>query len=637
MIKNTKKLKKRLLFIYLTLIFTVFSFFTIYSFRFDVLEILHEHGDISFEIDKDTQKRIQDEFSKYEVNNANITVFKEILQKELPGYSHIVSYLHELDLEEEGASEGYSFFMYDRTPYKEAESYWNTINAHCMNTDVLITAIPLLTSYFLWFGIVAIIFSLLLGALFYLILSKGWLKNICLKFYKKFLSKVKIQHFNRLSTQMVIVNILAVAVAGSVFFTAFTYRNIFFELINDAFYQQEDFTQFVNELEDVTTTLKMNKKNKKIVETHLNHIDEYCEAYLYKEKDGNVFYAGGDRGSITERFYYNPLNLYSVDAITTPMMYTYAIPFQDQVATLLIYSYPLVQYAIPFQWTIVIVAFSLYLIILLSFIHKKIIKIKQMQEDVSVLSSGDWKHEVSVKGNDELAELGEDLNQMRASFLENMENEKAARDANKNLISAMSHDLRTPLTTLNGYLEIIQLEKGDKEKREEYIKRCLDKVEEITELSNKMFEYSLVFTSEGDSEMQTVSLQKICASLKDHSSYLKLLGYQVKEDFVDSPLFINGNEMMLKRVLNNLFSNIQKYADKQKEINICLSVEKNQMKLMMINHKKQNINHVESNGIGLKSVRKIVALHQGECYINDNDNEFMIIITLAMKEGLACH
>ncbi|NBK99709.1 MAG: HAMP domain-containing histidine kinase, partial [Erysipelotrichia bacterium] len=313
-------------------------------------------------------------------------------------------------------------------------------------------------------------------------------------------------------------------------------------------------------------------------------------------------------------------------------IYTYALPFKEQVGMLLIYSYPLINYAQPFQYVVLLVAFSIYLLIMLYCIQAKIITIKKIQEDISILASGDLAHEIQVADNDELGDLANHLNQMRVSFLENIESEKEARNANRDLISAMSHDLRTPLTTLNGYLEIVQLEKGDKKKREEYIKRCLNKVEEISDLSNKMFEYSLVFSNDDNVEMQYVNGKDIKQVLEDHIQYLKVLGFHVQSEYINCESMVYVNMMMFKRIFNNLFSNIQKYADKSEDVIVLCTHKKDQWKFVLANAKNKQVGQVESNRIGLKSVRKIVALHHGECYINDSDDQFRVIITIPMEE-----
>ncbi|MCB6289113.1 sensor histidine kinase, partial [[Clostridium] scindens] len=63
-------------------------------------------------------------------------------------------------------------------------------------------------------------------------------------------------------------------------------------------------------------------------------------------------------------------------------------------------------------------------------------------------------------GSDEIGQLSDELRSMQKSFYDNMQNEKKARKANQELITTLSHDLRTPLTSLLGYLELIRYREG---------------------------------------------------------------------------------------------------------------------------------------------------------------------------------
>ncbi|MCB6566790.1 hypothetical protein LI169_17195, partial [Desulfovibrio desulfuricans] len=71
-----------------------------------------------------------------------------------------------------------------------------------------------------------------------------------------------------------------------------------------------------------------------------------------------------------------------------------------------------------------------------------------IQEDASILSQGDWNHTFRYKGIDEIGELSDELRCMQSTYYENMQNEKKARQANQELVTSLSHDLRTPLTSL---------------------------------------------------------------------------------------------------------------------------------------------------------------------------------------------
>lgn len=117
----------------------------------------------------------------------------------------------------------------------------------------------------------------------------------------------------------------------------------------------------------------------------------------------------------------------------------------------------------------------------------------RVKKEILIMADGDLEHSVTVKGRDEIGILARNLDEMRLALEENIRQEQEGKKANHDLIRSVSHDLRTPMTTLYGYLEILDQKKCPDGKQEEYIRRCIDKVEEIRALSDKMFEYALIY------------------------------------------------------------------------------------------------------------------------------------------------
>ena len=81
--------------------------------------------------------------------------------------------------------------------------------------------------------------------------------------------------------------------------------------------------------------------------------------------------------------------------------------------------------------------------------------------------------------------------------MDRMNSERAAQEANNQLITSMSHDIRTPLTSLIGYLDIISGHKYKNEQElQKYIGSCSDKAVQLKDLSDKLFQYFLVYNNE---------------------------------------------------------------------------------------------------------------------------------------------
>ena len=93
--------------------------------------------------------------------------------------------------------------------------------------------------------------------------------------------------------------------------------------------------------------------------------------------------------------------------------------------------------------------------------------------------------------DDELAELAFGIDQMRCSILTHQKAEEQIRSANSQLVTAMSHDLRTPLTTLQIYTDILRLQKYEPDQLADYLNKIDAKAAQIKQLADNIFTYSL--------------------------------------------------------------------------------------------------------------------------------------------------
>ena len=103
-----------------------------------------------------------------------------------------------------------------------------------------------------------------------------------------------------------------------------------------------------------------------------------------------------------------------------------------------------------------------------------------------------------------------------------------------------------------------------------------------------------------------------------------LVEYNVSHD--DAAISINLE--MMKRVVNNLISNIYKYADKKQTVHIQCMYENHHLKLSMQNSVRTTDVQTESNHIGLESVKRVIKLHEGTCCYKIDNNIFMISIEI---------
>ena len=590
--------------IYLSALIFFLSFFCIYSLRYSIYDFLDSHN--LYE-DTLTQKQIQDttKYLNQDFDFANYQQTKKELNRYLgSGSFQVLLYKtnhHKLVVDS-------VYIIQGRAPSSILQKYRVEIKG---NQKYMVEWYPSFSQYYFYYRIFNFVLSLLISIGFFFLINQ----------IPPYSSKKNF--FHSLSSKMTFTFFLATCIVISIFCFLYLNRNIVFDFIMDTFYQSENYDDYASKVQKDLRYFSLTKENKKTIKEVLKS-DSLNHAYAYIYDSDDVYYAG--KTSIDQDTFY----FFDTDN-ENPLYYDYSLQLKDQEASLIINSFPLVQYQIPYIIIIILIAFSFYMILLQGFIRKRVQSIQTLQADVFSLAIGNWNHEIQVNDHDEIGRLAEDLNQMRITFLRTMDNEQQARVANKELISSLSHDLRTPLTTLKGYLEIMNLKKDDIEFRNQYLQKCLDKVEEITYLSNKMFEYSLVFSTEYNAEIKDVPLQKIINTISDHIQYLKEMDLHVLYEPIDSNLHIQANFAMMQRILNNIFSNIQKYCDPWKDIIVQVRIEDNQLKMSFTNSINHHLEKVESNGIGLKSVQKMVELHHGSFYKTQTNDIFTITLCFKLE------
>ena len=313
------------------------------------------------------------------------------------------------------------------------------------------------------------------------------------------------------------------------------------------------------------------------------------------------------------------------------------VSFADGDYYVFISVYPEEQFNRVMNFVKVIGAAVLVIGALLTYNARLTRRMIKLSDEVRAVSGGDLKAVIEPTANDEIGRLAVNVDNMRNSIVTRLLSEKAAWDANTQLITAMSHDIRTPLTSLIGYLDIIESGKyGSPEDEARYIRSCREKAFQLRDLSDKLFQYFLVFGSSGKEKKLEVYdagilLQQI---VSEHVAELMSYGYQIDFDYempegVDMAADISG----LRRLFDNLFSNIMKYADKRRHLSISASVQDDLIVVRIINGVLEMSRKVESNNIGLKTCEKICRDMGGSFEYNDDGLLFKVKITIPVYEG----
>lgn len=359
--------------------------------------------------------------------------------------------------------------------------------------------------------------------------------------------------------------------------------------------------------------------------------DKYTSIYIYgldgiyragryaKIMDGHVFRDFFDIG-------------YQLTGGEGEKMQEIPLQFKNGTALVMLYFYHDVFFLYPYVMFCAVVIVIFFLSVILCCISRKMKQMIQIQKSILRMSAGDLETAVPRYGQDEIGILASELDKLRVTLDDTLQQEKSSRQANQDLISAMSHDLRTPLTILNGYLEILKTGKFQ-DKQEEYLNRCLKKTKDIKDMTDRMFEYALVFEKTETPDLVSLPLSFYQECLSENVDFIKLAGFSCDTEYsletADTSLLLPGDKTMVKRIFNNLFSNILKYGDKSSPVRIRFAIDNKELTLLLKNKIKRDPNHEESNQIGLKSIEKMLLILDGRILYSKNHDEFSVCLTFS--------
>lgn len=217
------------------------------------------------------------------------------------------------------------------------------------------------------------------------------------------------------------------------------------------------------------------------------------------------------------------------------------------------------------------------------------------------------------------------VNTMRDTILERTRNEQTAWQANSDLITALSHDIRNPLTSLIGYLDLLEMGQDRlPEDLRSYVLASRDKAYQLKDLTGEMFRYFLVFSrGEQETHPEPYDAQILCAQLLGEcAAELRSRGFDVNLLLLTTPCTVTTDVQMLKRVTDNLLSNIEKYADPAARLTILAECEGERLHVCFANRARRELARVESNHIGLRTCEAILQLLGGQFFTHRTGDDF---------------
>lgn len=228
------------------------------------------------------------------------------------------------------------------------------------------------------------------------------------------------------------------------------------------------------------------------------------------------------------------------------------------------------------------------------YVSKSIIHpIKKLTIAARKISEGDLEYKITSNKKDELGELTNTFDAMRIKLKEAKDSQQQYEENRKELIASISHDLKTPLTSIKGY--IIGLKDGvanTPEKMERYLNTIYHTVDDMDKLIDELFLYSKLELEKVTFHLEEVDLYSFFADFVDE------LAFQLEKERGSAKLFahkddsflVTADREKLKRVVTNIIQNSLKYIDK----------EKKEIKVYLTSCDDKVTVEIKDNGIGIE-------------------------------------
>ena len=287
----------------------------------------------------------------------------------------------------------------------------------------------------------------------------------------------------------------------------------------------------------------------------------------------------------------------------------------------------------------VIAAIIIFTVLFLFMLGQRLSYLITIMRGIEMLQENEMNYEIPLEGNDELTQLAESINYLSAAQRELARREAEMKDEREAWIRSLSHDIRTPLTSLLSYSEFMaEKESLTQEEMRSYIDLVYTKSCQIRELSSQLME-----RKDGNWE-----------NIDDIRFLLEQLAQEwmeVLEDRFDCSADLSGCESFsgaadiysLRRILDNLASNVEKYANPSAPVTLAVQSSGRQITLTQTNRQKEytpGSPSAESHNIGLSNIRSIAALYSGSVTIlspggeADRHPDFRIEIILNIRPCL---
>jgi signal transduction histidine kinase len=303
-------------------------------------------------------------------------------------------------------------------------------------------------------------------------------------------------------------------------------------------------------------------------------------------------------------------------------------------------------FLIIFTFAFFIVGVPLFIMIV-----KRVGAFNKILINTRALANGKFEPDLEIKGKSVIAKLAEDINKMKYGVKTSQKAQAKSERLKTELITNVSHDLRTPLTSIITYTELLKNPGLTEDERSKYIEIIDRKSQRLKVLIDDLFEASKMASGSIELSKQKVDIvQLLQQSLAEYNETIQDSQVQFRITNPDSPVYAFVDGQKFWRVFENLIGNIINYSLENTRAYINIKKEKNQVIIMFKNISKYELSedtdelferfkrgdesrHTDGSGLGLAIAKSIIDLHEGTLDIDVDGDLFKVTITLELLDN----
>lgn len=269
------------------------------------------------------------------------------------------------------------------------------------------------------------------------------------------------------------------------------------------------------------------------------------------------------------------------------------------------------------------------------------------------ISEGDLNTQVDVEGDDEFSSMAANLNKMEEDIRELMDKEREAERTKNELITNVAHDLRTPLTSIIGYLELLSGSGASlsPEMKQKYIDIAYTKAKRLEKLIEDLFGFTKLNYGKVSMNVGKLDIVKLLSQLLEefYPSFAdKDLTYELKSNVPAQIITADGN--LIARLFDNLINNAIKYGAEGKKVLVRIRAEEEIVTVTVTNYgyvipkdelplifnkfyrvEQSRSTHTGGTGLGLAISKNIVDMHGGSIAVTSDLNGTVFTVKLKVN------